>query len=372
MRWLAITSPMNEGEEGPVRSTGSSFRKKEALSEIARTAPLNFDNQVTIEGGAPSMPASPPDGRAGPRTRQRKHTFAGVGPGGFLGDVAGTAQEIERHLRARIENESFPIPSMPRAVLLCLETLRAPEAPLDRVARALAEDPLVAARVVRVANSARFAGLAAAANLQQAITRLGLRELEMVIMEAAVRQLFESSDPRIAEACRGIWAHSRAVAIVARECATMVGAGDPEDSYLAGLLHDVGKPIVAGFLLEIERALVGRPGGTWIEAASWIDVVQRGHRSVGLALGRKWQMPRAVMQALDGCADYGPNPHKSPANCVRLANLWAKREGIYVGQVNRDEAELLITEGVSLLGLDPRQVASLGTGVRESLALDES
>ena len=287
-----------------------------------------------------------------------------------LGDTAKMVSEIERHLRERIADGKIAVPSMPMAVVQCMQILHSPDANHQEIVRVLETDPSLAARVLKVGNSARFSGLQRAANLGQAVVRVGQRELKTLVTEAAVRSVFNSNDARIADACHGIWTHSRAVALIAREVAIMARSGNPEEAYLAGLLHDVGKPIVAGFLLDLERAMVGRQVGVsaWLKAGQWIAIVQDIHRPVGLALGARWQMPTAVLKAIEGCSDYRQNPERSLANCVRLANQWVKREGIYVGTVDYEEVALLITEGVSLLGLAPAQVDELGAGLDELLA----
>jgi HD-like signal output (HDOD) protein len=295
------------------------------------------------------------------------------GPGPQVGsaaldDLEKTTEEIERHLRGRIAGDSFPLPAMPRAVVQCLELSGAADARFDRIARVLETDLSLSARVVRVANSPRFASLERASNVLQAVTRLGLRELRIVLTEAAVRPLFDSANARIADACRAIWTHSRAVAIVARELALTAGAGDPSDAYLAGLLHDVGKPLVAGFLLEMERAMLGQRISVWMKLPDWISIVHRIHRPIGLALGMRWSLPVAVLQAIEGSSDYRRNSQKSLSNCVRLANQWAKGKGIYIGPMDPDEVKLLTLEGTSLLGLDPAQVDAAGAGVEAALA----
>jgi putative nucleotidyltransferase with HDIG domain len=287
--------------------------------------------------------------------------------GRALGDPDRMAAEIERHLRARIAGGSIPLPSMPRAVVQCLQLLQSPDVALENIARVLETDPPLAARVLSVANSPRFASLQRAANLRQAVTRLGLREMKVVVTEAAVRSVFSSGDARIADACQGIWTHSRAVALIARELAIWVAAGNPEDAYLAGLLHDVGKPIVAGFLLDVERATVGSQISAWMKAQDWIGLVQRIHRPVGLSFGARWQMPAAVQQAIEGSAEYQPDADRAMGNCVRLANEWAKRLGIYVGEPDYQEVDSLISEGISRLGLEPAQVDELGAGLDELL-----
>src|SRR6185503_16437383 len=90
----------------------------------------------------------------------------------------------------------------------------------------------------------------------QAVTRFVVQKLRTFLIEASARKVFESRDARIAEASRGVWEHSLAVAIMARDVAAFANCGAPEFGYLGGLLHDVGKPIVAAMLLEAEKSIL--------------------------------------------------------------------------------------------------------------------
>jgi putative nucleotidyltransferase with HDIG domain len=125
------------------------------------------------------------------------------------------------------------------------------------------------------------------------------------------------------------------VAQLAQRVAVVSGAPDPDTAYLAGLLHDLGKPVVATILLEAESQIVQRNPKLWIDFSTWISVVQRCHRAIGLELARKWQLPDEIQKAIEECTDYDSANRLSTGNAVRFANAVAKQQGIYAGPVKR-------------------------------------
>jgi putative nucleotidyltransferase with HDIG domain len=226
-------------------------------------------------------------------------------------------------------------------------------------------DSVLAARVLRAANSVQHGGMERAKSLPQALTRLGVDRLRQALMEVSAHRLFESRDVRIADATRGLWEHSLAVAMLSRDVAALCGVNETEAAYLAGLLHDIGKPVVAWVLLEAEKSVIGTRTNVWIEPDVWIEVINRTHRPVGVMLAQKWGLPDTVSAAIADCAEYNGADRLSVANCVRFANALAKREGIYVGKVDQADADALVMIGRSLLGIDDNILTRLSAGLGE-------
>jgi putative nucleotidyltransferase with HDIG domain len=176
-------------------------------------------------------------------------------------------------------------------------------------------------------------------------------------------QAFSSRDARIQSAFRGIWEHSLAVALIAKEIAGQVdshGSIDAGVAYLAGLLHDVGKPVVAALLLEAEKLhSINKSAVPWINHNVWRQVVDRSHRNIGVALARRWQLPGEISGAVEKCASYDAAVPLAYANIVCLANAFAKQQGLYAGDVEATQVGEAVAEGKRLLGLSDEAMTLL-------------
>jgi HD-like signal output (HDOD) protein len=133
---------------------------------------------------------------------------------------------------------------------------------------------------------------------------------------------------------------------------------------LAGLLHDVGKPVVAALLLETEKLMsVHKSPVPWINHAVWRQVVDRSHRNVGVAVAHRWNLPSAIGNAIEKCDSYDLAVPYAPSNIVCLANAFAKVHGIYAGDFDADRVNALLVEGKKLLDMPDEALALLCAGL---------
>jgi len=278
------------------------------------------------------------------------------------------AQQLEQVVLRRLEEDKLVLPPMPGVAMKCLDLLQKSDYTVQKIADLLETDPILTARVMRTVNSAGMATKQPATNIQAAITRLGQRNLRTVLVEASVGAVFESRDKRIADAAKGLWQHSVAVALLARDLVILLGVGDPEDAYLGGLLHDVGKPVLAILLLEAEKQVTSRTTKGFLGSDEWLKALQRSHRAIGVAIAKKWQLPEPVTRGIEDCNDYDSTDRHCVANIVRFANAIAKQQGIYVGTFDPEDINALVMIGRSLLGLEDDALVRLAGGLREKLA----
>jgi putative nucleotidyltransferase with HDIG domain len=267
----------------------------------------------------------------------------------------------------RLENDNLLVPAMPAIALQCMRLLDDPNQNFKTVGELVGRDPVLASRVLRLANSAAFPGRSPATTLEQSIGRMGTEGLKLALCHYSMYQAFSSKDERIQAAFQGIWEHSLAVALIAKEIAGQLdgpGSADPSTVYLVGLLHDVGKPVVAALLLEAEKLMsVHKSSVPWISHAVWRRVVERSHRNVGVALARRWSLPAAIGDAIEKCLSYDTaNPH-APSNIVCLANAFAKVQGLYAGDFDADQVNGLLADGKKLLDLPDEALALLCAGL---------
>jgi putative nucleotidyltransferase with HDIG domain len=151
-----------------------------------------------------------------------------------------------------------------------------------------------------------------------------------VLTEHAAREVFKSRDPAVARAFRGIWEHCVAVGTLGRSLARGSEA-HPEEVYLAGLLHDVGKPLVGALLLDAERQLLRKLGVPVMGESLWMRIVDDCHAEVGVALAHRWQLPAAVA-AVVGQPHDPAGPPDAIASWLGYAHLLAESRG-YTGGV---------------------------------------
>jgi putative nucleotidyltransferase with HDIG domain len=266
----------------------------------------------------------------------------------------------------RIAEDRLSVPTMPVVALKCLDLLLDPNARFNQIAAVVETDPLIASRLLRIVNSPAYGAREPITSVEKAVSRLGLKPLKMLLIEMSAREVFSSRNPRIRESFRGIWEHCLAVGMLAREASAHTLGADGDAAYLAGLFHDVGKPVVAALLLEAERSLMDELHEPFMTDTLWLKVVDDSHRDVGAALAAKWNLPEAVAQAIAHFDKYDQaGGRTSCTNLVRYANALTKREGIYVGQVNSEEVIAVASRGRELLGLDELTEERLTRGLRE-------
>lgn len=275
---------------------------------------------------------------------------------------------LDNLISKRIASDTLVVPAIPQIVNECLVMLRDPQFNAKKLATLIAKDPVIAIRLLRAANSAAL-GTVKVVTIDQAVARLGAQRINALCVEASAAMLFESQNPAIRDACQGIWRHSVAVAIIARDLiATGANAKDQDAAFLVGLLHDVGKPVVASYLLELEREMPREMSRWFTSSDDWLSVISTVHRKVGVLIAAKWQLPEEIVAAIGESAEYDNASRDSLANYVRFANALAKREGIFVGQCDVQDAEAVVMIGRSLLGLNDDIIAKLSDNLKERVA----
>jgi putative nucleotidyltransferase with HDIG domain len=195
-------------------------------------------------------------------------------------------------LRERIEDRlaqgQVELPMLPEVAARILAGDLDDLATLGGLGATIERDPALAAHVLRLANSAAYLGGARLQSIQQALVRIGTTQLRELVVAAALQSgVFRAG--ACAELVGALWAHSAATAAYAREVARALRT-NVEIAFLAGLLHDVGKPVVLSLLLDVSRATPDRP-----PAAVCVDALAVYHTRVGRDLAERWGLPGHVV-----------------------------------------------------------------------------
>ena len=133
--------------------------------------------------------------------------------------------------------EGHPLPSVPAVVNKLLELVQDPEVSMQNLCRVLAGEPMLAARVLAVSRSPRYALRTLPTTLLGAVQVLGFRTLTSLVITSATQNLRVKGNP-ISEK---LWRHSVGVALAMRILCQRARSRDDEIGFLIGLMHDVGQ-----------------------------------------------------------------------------------------------------------------------------------
>jgi putative nucleotidyltransferase with HDIG domain len=249
------------------------------------------------------------------------------------------------------------LPTIPVVATRVMELIESDTATAEELAKVVASDPAVAARVLKISNSAFYGCQRQIQTLSSAIVVLGFNTLKSLVVAASVKQVYKPFG--LTE--KMLWEHSFGAGIAARIIAFTTRQANAEEAFLAGLFHDIGKIIMNSidrdkFQLVMQRCY--NEGIPFAEAEQ--TIYPYGHDEVGALVIKKWNFPETlgnvVMQhhqlAFDDDEDFYL---VNLAAVVGLADLFCHKVGI--GAREPDEAlDLAACKPVQLLKLSEDQL----------------
>jgi HD-like signal output (HDOD) protein len=128
-----------------------------------------------------------------------------------------------------------------------------PDCDLPALLRVVERDPAVTRGLMRHASSVMFAGSAPPASLDDAVRRLGARGVQVAVLAGMAEALLHGSGPYL-QAAEAVWVHMVRVGPLARALAPGFGV-PPDEAFLLGLLHDVGKLVLFDLLAAVRHEL---------------------------------------------------------------------------------------------------------------------
>ena len=209
----------------------------------------------------------------------------------------------ERPKTSRIEIDSFvsgtsflppAFELLPRLLLL----LDDEDQNAENVAEIIRIDPNLTADILHIANSAARGGRQRADSLSDAIIRVGLREIFRAVARIVTGPAFETQD---AFAIHGIdlWRHSLCVAIASQVLARELTDIDPEVAYTAGLLHDIGKVVLARAASEDYFHMLAAAADQHLPVfEAEYESYRESHPAIAGRLLRAWFFPPRIIEAV--------------------------------------------------------------------------
>lgn len=216
--------------------------------------------------------------------------------------------------------DDLSIPMLPDQATRVLQLVSDPDVTIATLAAVVSKDPVLATRVLGMANSALFGAMTSLRSVSDAVVRLGTRTVRNVVVTVSMQSQFKSAEA-YGQHGFNFMDHAVGTAYVAHLIADHA-RGDVDEAFLCGLLHDIGKLVIFR-----TAHLHQKRHGVTIEPDELESALAEHHSLCGaLALGF-WNVPDEVRHVVQYHHAFEESPDPQAAAICYAANLLSHRYG---------------------------------------------
>jgi putative nucleotidyltransferase with HDIG domain len=240
------------------------------------------------------------------------------------------------------QDSADAIPMLPALAHEIAEIALNPDVPAIRITQIVSKDPVLATSVIQLANSAFSAPATEITSISEAVVRMGTSAVRSIVTASCLTSMM--ANPKVyGSRGRDLIDHSIGTAYLARLIAEGI-AGDADEAFLAGLLHDIGKLLILKLAGDSHRG-VARPTPDEVE-----ELLIEQHAAFGGYLVTRWRLPKSLEDPIvwhhdPECATNRPDD----ATVVYAANRLAHRYGF---GCTRDEIDVEFDPLLGRVGVD--------------------
>jgi HD-like signal output (HDOD) protein len=199
---------------------------------------------------------------------------------------------VIRKLSLEVAVGDVRLPSFPGIAARVQQILEDPKAARTRVAQVIGADAALAARILRLANSAFLnPSTQQIIDLQQAVTRLGTQLVRCTAMSFSLQQMeFRGGEAKFRPQIKQLWSKGALVASIAYVLARETRAAKPDEALMTGLMHNIGNLYIT----------VGTPSRADCddESDEWQQLVDEWHPRIASSILKHWKFPPEIITAV--------------------------------------------------------------------------
>lgn len=216
------------------------------------------------------------------------------------------------------------MPAFPKSVQRVLELTRDVNSTPKDLVEVIDKDPVLTVKILKVVNSAYYSLPRQITSVGHSVVYLGFNTIKNLSLSIAAIGMLPKTNEAGFDGQQYLL-HSLATAAIAKQLALKVDDADPMDCFIAGLLHDFGKVVLAQFMPKEFRAAldISQQQGTSLHLALR-QVIDVDHAVVGAMLVEKWRFAPKLVETIRH--QYGPELADSDMiACVFAANQISKQ-----------------------------------------------
>jgi putative nucleotidyltransferase with HDIG domain len=212
--------------------------------------------------------------------------------------------------------DSIPdIPTLPNIVIEVNKLLQDYDTSIKKLGKLIEKDQAMVTKILRLVNSAFYGFRSKIRNIPHAVIVLGFNTIRNAVVSVSIIKAFPEEKALGGLKITDFWEHSIGVAVISRYLAEQTRLDSPDDCFVVGLLHDVGKVVLAQHFTEsfgLVWKSVKEGGLSFFEAEQKLLPVN--HAQIGGHLAKKWQFPVSLIDTIT----YHHAIRKSVANLNQL------------------------------------------------------
>lgn len=232
-----------------------------------------------------------------------------------------TLQEVTRKVDA--------LPTLPEIATFVLNLLEDPSASSRDVTNVIVRDSSLSGQILKLVNSAYFGLPQKVADLNRAIALLGFGRIKNLVLSLSILRIFRTLSKKQRDDFGKFWQHSAVVAGLMKRLSLRMGRAEPEGAFVTGLLHDVGKIIILGYLpKEYAEILKIAQEEKCSFAKAEGRVLGTSHAEIGAWLAGTWNLSRESIETI--ATHHAPGAYEAdvlPAT-LYFANYAARTKGV--------------------------------------------
>jgi HD-like signal output (HDOD) protein len=185
-------------------------------------------------------------------------------------------------------SESLNLPVFPSVAQELHEKMADERSSISDIAAVIAKDQALASQMLKLANSAFFAGLNRVRTIREAIMRLGVNQVYNCLVAGSQKNYYVSRDPVLSRHLQVLWQHALATARGTQWLLRRTGYPEISDEgFLAGLFHDIGKLL----LLRVFETIRAEDQDISLSEAFILEILDSMHVEQGFMLMNEWSIP---------------------------------------------------------------------------------
>jgi len=191
------------------------------------------------------------------------------------------------------------IPTLPSIVITVNKMLQDYDTSIKNLTKTIEKDQSMVTKILRLVNSSFYGFRSRIKNISHAVIVLGFNTVRNAVVSVSIIRTFAGEDICEVFKTEEFWKHSIAVAVTSRYLAEQTRLDSPEDCFVSGLLHDIGKLVLSqyftGLFSEVWKS-VKEDNLSFYEAEK--NFLPVNHAQIGGYLTKKWQFPAALVDSI--------------------------------------------------------------------------